>query len=252
MAPRERPTLLALPAGRIYHHDPQPDAPGHVPFPKPSFDDARLLAGILIPRWRAAALAWAVPVIHIPVILTAGVMTPRYHSARGAISNLGSTRAPYHAFVNVAGLIIPGLLLALSVVALRLARGRPEPPARAMAVVGLSGCAVVGCGLISMPSRVHLAMSLPADLLAALGLVLLGPWASRTFASRGWIVTAYLVAAILVVDAISWGLAFGHPPIHAYLGIQQRVGVFGAFVWWAALTTLLAREDVPVGAAEVP
>jgi hypothetical membrane protein len=204
------------------------------------------MAEILTLRSRAAALAWGVLLLHIPTILAAGVMTPGYRSARGAISNLGSTRAPYHMLVNVAGLIVPGALLALSAVTLRLAGGQPAPPARGVAVVGLAGCALVGCGLISMPSLAHLAMSLPADLLAAAGLILLGPWASRAFASRGWIVTAYFVAAILVVDAISWGLAFQYSPIHPYLGIQQRIGVFGAFVWWTALTTRLAREDAGI------
>jgi hypothetical membrane protein len=201
------------------------------------------MAEIPMLRTRAAALAWAVPLIHIPTILAAGVLTPEYHSARGAISNLGSTRAPYHALVNILGLIVPGVLLALSAFTLRFAGARPAPPARGVVVVGLAGCALVGCGLISMPSLRHLAMSLPADLLAAAGLILLGPWASRAFASRGWIVTAYIVAAVLLVDAISWGLAFRYPPLHPYLGIQQRLGVFGSFVWWAALTTRLARED---------
>ena len=188
-------------------------------------------------RWRAATLAWGVPLLHIPVILTAGMLTPGYHSSRNAISNLGSTRAPYHELVSIVGLIVPGMLLALSAAALRFAGARPAPPARGVVVVGLAGCAVIGCGLIPMPSLTHLAMSLPADLLAASGLVLLGPWASRTFASRGWGVTAYLFATLLLVDAISWGLALQYPPIHPFLGIQQRIGVFGAFVWWAALAT---------------
>jgi hypothetical membrane protein len=195
-------------------------------------------------RWRAAALAWGVALVHIPVILVAGMLTPGYDSTRGAISNLGSTRAPYHALVNVVGLTVPGVLLALSAAALRLAGARPAPPARGVVVVGLAGCAVIGCGLISMPSRVHLAMSLPADLLAASGLILLGPWASRTFAWRGWMVTAYVFAAVLLVDAISWGLAFQYARIHPYLGVQQRIGVFGAFVWWAALTTRLESTAV--------
>lgn len=203
-------------------------------------DDACRFARILMLRWRAATFAWGVPLVHIPVILAAGMLTPGYNTTRGAISNLGSTRAPYHALVNVAGLIVPGVLLTLSVVALRLAGARPAPPARAAMLVGLAGCALVGCGLISMPSLAHLAMSLPADLLAASGLILIGPWASRTFGSRWWVVTAYLLAALLLADAISWGLAFRYPPIHPFLGIQQRIGVFGAFVWWAAVTTRLS------------
>jgi hypothetical membrane protein len=183
------------------------------------------------------------------VILVAGLMTPGYNSTRGAISNLGSTRAPYHALVNVAGLILPGMLLALSVIALRLTGARPAPPPRGVTVVGLAGCAVVGCGLVPMPSLAHLAMSLPADLLAAAGLMLLGPWASRALASRAWVVTAYLIAAVLLVDAITWGLAFHYSPVHPYLGVQQRVGVFGAFVWWAALTTRLSRTELATAAA---
>ena len=118
-------------------------------------------------------------------------------------------------------------------------------------MVGLAGCALVGCGVISMPSLTHLALSLPADLLAAASLVLLGPWASRVFASRRWAVTAYLIAAVLLVDAISWGLAFRYQPIHGFLGIQQRFGVFGSLVWWAALTTRLSRKDDAIGAARL-
>ena len=140
--------------------------------------------------------------------------------------------------------MVPGLLLLLSVIALRPAP-HLAPPVRGRATVAAAGVAVVGCGLISLPSALHLAMSLPADLLAAGGLFLLGPWAARTFASRTWGVSAYVIGAVLIVDVISWGLALDRGArIHDYLGVQQRVGVFGSFIWWAAFATRLERRTM--------
>ena len=205
-------------------------------------DDSTHAAAVLGTSRLASRLAWAVPSFHIPAVVAAGFLTPSYDSARGAISMLGSARSPFHALVNFWGLIVPGVLLTLSVLALRQARTPLVPPARGLAVVALAGFAVVGCGLISLPSAVHLAMSLPADLLAASGLFLLGPWATRAFGSRRWGLSAHAIAIILVVDAISWGLALRYGDrIHPYLGVQQRVGVFGSFIWWAAFTSRVER-----------
>jgi hypothetical membrane protein len=181
--------------------------------------------------------------VHVVSVLAAGALTPSSYPLSHAISDLGMVGKPYAELTNVGGMIVPGVLVALSAVLAAKALPTPRAVQLGLAIMALAGTSLVVAGLFPFPLRVHLAAALAAACFCAIGLALLSGWTATYLGHRVWATTGYACALLLAVDAVFWVLAEGlRTRPHGLLGLEQRVAAAAGFWWWGIAAIALARR----------
>jgi hypothetical membrane protein len=185
----------------------------------------------------AGILFWSASVI------LAG-LRPSYSHVVNTISELGAIGTPNAALWNVAGFIVPGILLAITGATIaRAANTRPAlPRTLATSFLVLAGLAIAGQGIMpaemvngvadvtSASTRWHFISSLVSAAAWAVGALLLAGPMKRSPNWQG----LYIVNVVLVVLALAASLSLrGALPD----GLAQRIG--NAFFWaWFVVMSL--------------
>lgn len=207
-------------------------------------------------RWRIGHLGlhagWLAGAIFAAALLGLGAVVPGYEHARMPIGFLGMRGVPAAAYWNVAGFIVPGLLVAGFALALLAPLQRDGAGSTARIGVWLllfSGLAFAGDGVIAYDlaapdgaaSKLHVALLtvallafLPATLALALGLRGRPQW--RPLAGPGLLLALATLASVLqpMTDAVP--VLQGHP------GYAQRVTLAWYFLWLALAARTALRS----------
>jgi hypothetical protein len=194
---------------------------------------------------RRLALAGVVsPVLFFGVAIAVAAATPGYSHLVNFLSELGASGAPHADWMNYAGIVPTGLLVAAT--ALPLYRGLGPG---ALAVVGaafllagglgLTGAGIfhcdVGCPISggSLSNDLHLELARFGLLCGSLAPLAFGLGGRRRDAHRSWSTASLLLALVL------YALAFA-PVDTAYPGARQRA-FLGVFFAWLAVSCLRVR-----------
>lgn len=207
-------------------------------------------------RWRSGQLGlhagWLAGALFAAALLGLGAAVPGYEHARMPIGFLGMRGVPVAAYWNIAGFIVPGLLVAGFALALLapLQRDGAGMAARiGVWLLSFSGLAFAGDGVfaydLAVPdgaaSKLHVALLmvallafLPATLALALGLRGRPQW--RPLAGPGLLLALATLASVLppVADAV--------PVLQDHPGHGQRVALAGYFLWLALAARTALRS----------
>lgn len=177
-------------------------------------------------------------------------LRPSYSHIVNTVSELGAIGTPYATWWNLFGFIVPGILVAISGVAIARAAATEASPSRAVASVclALSGLAVAGQGLVpaamsngvadvtSLSTMGHFISSLVSGIAWAVGaLTLVGPMKRNPRWKRLHVVSVALVvlglmAALTLRGALPDGLA-------------QRIGNAFFCAWYLVMSLRLMTLD---------
>jgi hypothetical protein len=195
---------------------------------------------------------WLAGVVFVVVLLGLGALVPGYEPARMPVSFLGMHGMPVAVYWNVAGFIVPGLLVAWFAWSLLAPLQRDGTGSLARIGVWLlliSGLAFAGNGVsaydLSEPdgtaSKLHVAMLtiallgfLPAALLLALGL-------RRRRAWRGLVACGPLLALATLLSVVQRMGDFV-PLLQGNPGYAQRI-TLALYFLWLALASLTALRS---------
>lgn len=208
-------------------------------------------------RWASAAgVCWLATALYFPLTVIAAAAWPSGYDVRADfISDLGVTRcgvftdslgssgrmicSPHHAMWN-AGMIAVGLLTALGSLAWVAARhGRLQR--FGCALLGVSGLAVAGCGLVpwDINGGAHAAFALDQWTLQLVGMIAIAVAnRDRIPAISAFTAVAMGISVFGVIGLVStshWGLG---------PGLTERLGFDSLGLWIIAVGALLLRPPV--------
>jgi len=181
------------------------------------------------------------PGIFIAVTLVAASLRPDYSHLANLISELGATGTPYGAFMNYAGFVPAGLLIAAFGVALARALPRQRFATAAAVLVMVFGCGMVASGIFScdagcpqgassLENRIHDTIAPMIFLCLIAGVILLGVHLRRS-ARRDHLGAYSLVTgacALLFMIALVSSL-----DTRTMSGLWQRLMLATLFLWCA-------------------
>lgn len=209
------------------------------------------MSGLRLHRFGLHA-GWLAGVVFAVALLWLGAVVPRYEHAHMPVSFLGMRGVRLAACWNIAGFILPGVLVAWFALALLAPLQRDGTGMLARIGVWLlliSGLAFAGNGVfpydLSEPdgpaSKLHVAMLtiallafLPAALSLALGLR----------AHPGWrpLVGPGLLLVLAVLLSVAQRMTDLVPPLHGNPGYAQRI-TLALYFLWLALASLVALRS---------
>ena len=200
---------------------------------------------------------WLAGAVFLVALLWFGEIVPGYEHAHMPVSFLGMRGVPLAACWNIAGFVLPGVLIAWF--ALSLLAPLQRDGAGMLARLGvwlllISGLAFAGNGVfpydLAEPdgpaSKLHVAMLtiallafLPAALSLALGMRVQRGW--RTLVGPGLL----LVLAVLL--SVAQRMTDLVPPLHGNPGYAQRITLALYFLWLALASLVALRSGQPRG-----
>ena len=195
---------------------------------------------------------WLAGAVFLVALLWFGEIVPGYEHAHMPVSFLGMHGVPMAAYWNIAGFILPGVLVAWF--ALSLPAPLQRDGAGMLARIGvwlllISGLAFAGNGLFAYDlaepdgaaSKLHIAMLtiallgfLPSTLLLALGL-------RRCTAWRALVACGPLLA-LAAVWSVAQRMGDFVPLLHGNPGYAQRI-TLALYFLWLALASLVALRS---------
>lgn len=190
-----------------------------------------------------AAASVAAAVLHASAVLVAGFSTPDYSQSQRAISDLGIRGQPYAFLVNYLGFAMPGGFILLAVRAGNKMWTPPISPSLGLRYMACAGVFLIVAGFYPFPSWIHLTTALLSALSAAAGIALFSVYTMKHRYSLILAISGWIVALLVLIDTATWVLAETRGiRIHAFMGFQQRLASFSAFVWFSAFAITLARK----------
>ena len=163
--------------------------------------------------------------------------------AREQSATLASAGQPYAFLINYLGFAAPGgfiLLAARSANKMWTSSLLPSLGLRCMACAGVF---LIVAGFYPFPSWIHLTAALLAGLSAAIGIAHFSVYTMKHRYSLILAISGGIVALLVLTDAATWVLAESRSiRIHAFMGFQQRLASFSAFVWFSAFAIASARK----------
>ena len=196
---------------------------------------------------------WLAGAVFAVVLPWLGATVPGYEHAHMPVSFLGMHGVPMAPYWNIAGFIVPGLLVAWF--ALSLLAPLQRDGVGAIARIGvwlllISGLGFAGCGVFAYDateldgpaSKLHVAMLtiallgfLPSALLLALGLRRRPAWRALVVCGPLLALAALLSVAQRMADLVP--LLQGNP------GYAQRITLALYFLWLALASLVALRSD---------
>jgi hypothetical membrane protein len=195
---------------------------------------------------------WLAGTVFTVALLWLGANAPGHEHAHMPVSFLGMHGAPMAAYWNIAGFVLPGVLVAwfaLSLLAPLQRDGAGMPARIGACLLLISGLAFAGNGVfaydLSEPdgpaSKLHVAMLtiallgfLPATLSLALGLRACPGW--RTLAGPG------LLLALAVLLSVAQRMTDLVPLLQGNPGYAQRITLAPYFLWLALASVVALRS----------
>lgn len=192
-----------------------------------------------------AATSLIAAVLHITAVLIAGFLTPDYFQTQRAISDLGIAGQPYAFLVNYLGFALPGVFILLAALSANKMWTSPLLPraARGLRYMACAGVFLIVAGFYPFPSWIHLTAALLSALSAAAGIAHFSVYTMKHRYSLILAISGGIVALLVLIDAATWVLAETRGiRIHTFMGFQQRLASFSAFVWFSAFAIASARK----------
>jgi hypothetical membrane protein len=189
------------------------------------------------------------PALFATLTVVCGALRPDYSHVRQFISELGATGTPNATFMNVAGFLPAGLLLAGFGVSLAVSFPRRGAPLVAATCIVLFGLGDVAAGLyscdpgcpaegVSWQATLHDRVSLLAFLVGIAGLAL---WARVFRRLPAWrsLATYSAVSSVLALGLlIAIGLSI---QTRAFTGVWQRLFLGTLYLWCAVVGVRVFR-----------
>lgn len=181
--------------------------------------------------------------LHISSVLIAGSLTPGYSQVRRAISDLGCNGQPYSALLNYSGLIIPGFLFMLAAYSANKILVSSRSINTGLGSMACAGASLIIAGIFPFPSLTHLIAALLSGFAAAISIASLSSYAGRQKIPILLKISGYAIAFLILADAATWVIAeTRHFRLHPFMGLQQRIGSFSAFIWFSAFALISTRR----------
>ena len=190
-----------------------------------------------------AVASVAAAVLHIMAVLVAGFSTPDYSQNQRAISDLGIAGQPYAFLINYLGFALPGGFILLAALSANKMWIPPLLPSLGLRCMACAGVFLIVAGFYPFPSWTHLTSALLAGLSASISIFGFSVYTVRHKGSSILAVSGMIVALLLLTDAAAWVLAESRGiRIHTFMGFQQRLASFSAFVWFSSFAIASARK----------
>lgn len=190
-----------------------------------------------------AVASVAAAVLHASAVLVAGFSTPDYSQSQRAISDLGIAGQPYAFLVNYFGFALPGVFILLAALSANKLWTSPLLSRLGLRCMACAGVFLIVAGFYPFPSWIHLTSALLAGLSAAISIF---GFSVYTLRHKGYSIVAlsgFTIAILVLTDAATWVLAESQGiRIHAFMGLQQRIASFSAFVWFSAFAISSSRQ----------
>lgn len=190
-----------------------------------------------------AAASVAAAVLHTSAVLVAGFSTPDYPQSQRAISDLGIAGQPYAFLINYLGFAAPGGFILLAALAANKLWTSPLSPSFGLRCMACAGVFLMVAGFYSFPSPVHLTTALLAGISASASILGFSRYAKKHMDSLIMAVSGFFVAILILTDTSAWVLAETmHIRLHDFMGLQQRIASFSAFIWFSVFAIASARQ----------
>ena len=190
-----------------------------------------------------AAASLIAAVSHIAAVLIAGLLTPDYSLTQRAISDLGIAGQPYAFLVNYFGFALPGVFILLAALSAHKLWISPLLPRLGLRCMACAGVFLIVAGFYPFPSLAHLTSALLAGLSASISILGFSVYTLRHKRSSILAVSGLIIAFLVLTDTATWVLAESRGiRIHAFMGFQQRLASFSAFVWFSAFAITSAQK----------
>jgi hypothetical membrane protein len=177
------------------------------------------------------------PIVLVSATVQVAWQRPEYSHLRQTMSELGTAGTPHAAWMNWAGIVPAGVLVAVAARALRDAFGRGGLGRLASGVLMLAGSSFVVAGafpwvgspgdLLSTSSRIHLVAAIAGFIGLALAPLLFGLQARRTGHAHDWFLPS-IIAGTAVFMLAFW------PDQGGYGGAFQRASLAVFYSWLVA------------------
>ena len=190
-----------------------------------------------------AAASVSAAVLHITAVVAAGLLTPDYSQSRRAISDLGIAGQPYAFLINYLGFALPGVFILLAALSAHKLWIFPLSPRLGLICMACAGVFLIVAGFYPFPSLTHLTSALLAGLSASISVFGFSVYTVRHKGSSIVALSGGIVALLVLTDTVTWVLAeTRNIRAHAFMGLQQRIASFSAFVWFSAFAIASARQ----------
>lgn len=190
-----------------------------------------------------ATASVAAAVLHMAAVVVAGFSTPDYSQSQRAISDLGIRGQPYAFLVNYLGFAVPGGFILLAVRAANKMWTPPISPSLGLRYMACAGVFLIVAGFYPFPSWIHLTSALLSALSAAAGIAHFSVYTMKHRYSLILAISGGIVALLVLTDAATWVLAeTQHIRLHSFMGLQQRIAFFSAFLWFSVFAIASAQQ----------
>ncbi|MDP3259359.1 MAG: DUF998 domain-containing protein [Thermodesulfovibrionales bacterium] len=190
-----------------------------------------------------ATASVAAAALHASAVLVAGFSTPDYSQSQRAISDLGIAGQPYAFLVNYFGFALPGVFILLAALSANKLWTPILSPSLGLRCMACAGVFLIVAGFYPFPSLIHLTAALLSALSAGAGIAHFSVYAMKYRYSVILSISGWIVALLVLTDAATWVLAESRGiRIHTFMGFQQRLASFSAFVWFSAFAISSARQ----------
>jgi len=189
------------------------------------------------------------PIVLVCATVLVASQRPEYSHFRQTISELGTTGSRHAVWMNWAGIVPAGVLVAVAACALYDAFGHGRLAIFASATLAVAGCSFVVAGafpwvgrpgdLLSTSSRIHLIAAVTGFLGLALAPVLFGLQARRTEHAHEWFVPS-IIAGTGVFMLAFW------PTQGQYGGAFQRAALAVFYAWLVAASIWVRRASTVI------
>ncbi|MDI6745492.1 MAG: DUF998 domain-containing protein, partial [Thermodesulfovibrionales bacterium] len=160
-----------------------------------------------------------------------------------AISDLGISGQPYAFIVNYLGFALPGVFILLAALSANNMWASFPAPRLGLRCMACAGGFLIAAGFYPFPSLIHLTSALLAGLSASISILGFSVYTVRHKGSSILAVSGFTIALLILTDAAAWVLAETRGiRIHAFMGIQQRIASFSAFIWFSAFAISSAQQ----------
>ncbi|RJQ41761.1 MAG: DUF998 domain-containing protein [Nitrospiraceae bacterium] len=190
-----------------------------------------------------AAASLTAAVSHIAAVLVAGFLTPDYSLTQRAISDLGIAGQPYAFLVNYFGFALPGVFILLAALSAHKPWASALPPKLGLRCMACAGVLLIAAGFYPFPSLIHLTSALLAGLSASISIFGFSVYIMKNKGYSVLAISGFTIAILILMDAATWVLAeTQHIRIHDFMGLQQRLAAFSAFIWFSALAIAYTQK----------
>jgi hypothetical membrane protein len=183
------------------------------------------------------------PLVFATVVLVAAAHRPDYSHFTNMISELGATGTPYAAFMNYAGFVPAGLMLAAFGVALAAVLPRQRSTIVAAALVALFGSGAAASGIFScdpgcpqgggsLENLVHDRIAPVAFLCQIVAIGILGIHFRRLPAWRPVAIDSLLTSALALLFLVALASSLD---TRTLTGLWQRLMLSTLFLWCAVI-----------------